>query len=131
MAMEQYVGLNTAKLLKAKGFKCDECNSFLVVSPVDGSLKVTNRPNHWEEPFEYPRATHQMVMEWLRQRPKIGYNVCVVADNSDGTLKYHYEIQVVDNELRQYLGVLNVLVEYNAPSNAAEAGILYCLENFI
>ena len=116
MITEDYVSFETAKLLKEKGFDVDECE--VHYDPLDHT--------------QY-EITLQMAMKWLREMPKIAYNIFIYADGGDsGLLGYMYEIQEIDNELMRVNGSLDTdNRRYELSEAACEAAIKYCLENLI
>lgn len=129
MITEDYVGFETAKLLKEKGFdgKCD----YLYV---DGKLvRALGGACNWNDgetlfadyKNECSAPTLQMVMKWLREVHKIVINIgwgevfeenyqwwCIILNQNSGEIlrenKYHKTYE-----------------------EACEAAIKYCLENLI
>lgn len=74
MITEDYIGFETAKLLKEKGFD-EECSAFYVKSKECGIELF-----HAKEPYNYNNNVHpctsaptlQMAMKWLREKHKLG-----------------------------------------------------------
>lgn len=117
MIEEQYVSIETAKLLKEKRFN-EDC---IFMYDLDGGFKVAsivsgatlNNQCLYKEQFSAP--TQQMAMRWLREVHDIKI---MIRPYVDGT--YSYEI-------------LNGFwyVNFDSHEDAAEAAIKYCLENLI
>ena len=128
MIKEEYVSLETAELLKAKGFK-EACHCYYL----DG-YKFTHY--HGEiipkDKETYPAPTQQVAMRWLRERQKIAYNILIIADGDLGMLHYLFEIQEIDNDFCQSNGSLETTEEqFETYEEACEAAIKYCLNNLI
>ena len=133
---EDYVSFEIAKLLKEKGFN-GLCNAYY-------DCFTTNNFHNGCEPTDFnsidtrirkivSAPTLQMAMKWLREMPKIAYNIFIFADGGDsGLLEYIYEIQEIDNELMHVNGSLDTNnSRYESYEEACEAAIKYCLENLI
>ena len=133
MITEDYVGFETAKLLKEKGF--DElCRC--VYSP-EGVFHKSNRTNIFDD---YDNAlldevgnadyfltpTQAQVMKWLREvheifiRPNISFLY---------PIRYYCEIFCYGDNLKTQQDVTTEAFE--SPEEACEAAIKYCLENLI
>ena len=133
MITEDYVSFETAKLLKEKGFD-EEC--FALYNPDGVLIQSGIRLNNIQVgrvKGSYSAPTLQMAMKWLREMPKIAYNIFIYADGGDsGLLEYIYEIQEIDNELMCVNGSLDTdNNRYEFYKEACEAAIRYCLENLI
>lgn len=133
MITEDYVSLETAKLLKEKGFDCEckyfydyyEENDEYVVCSIGGSC------NSKEYPTYYSMPTFQMAMKWLRKMYNlhcaIDYDFvlgwyCQITSLKE-TVKYDYE------EMKHYHPDKHF--GFSSSEEACEAAIKYCLENLI
>lgn len=124
MIKEEYVSLNIAKLLKAKGFK-EDCRCYYL----DG-YKFTHY--HGEvipkDKETYPAPTQQVAMRWLREI----HNITIIVKPfwAEGDMRnktrWTYEIISLINNNNRYATVGKDTYE-----EACEAGIKYCLENLI
>ena len=135
MITEDYVSFEIAKLLKEKGFdeRLDRYytpDGELILYRVNGHYAYCNNSEHYNISVV---PTLQMAMKWLREMPKIAYNIFIFADGGDsGLLEYIYEIQEIDNELMHVNGSLDTNnSRYESYEEACEAAIKYCLENLI
>lgn len=140
MTQEDYVSIETAKLLKEKGFDWEE-SPFYCEQDRDEWMRENNYtvPNPYydsEVPFDTetltmiaPHVSLQMAMKWLRKM----YNLFIVIDRhyfavdrishiSTG-FKYSIEIKTINAEY--------VHNDYKSYEEACEAAIKYCLENLI
>lgn len=135
MITEDYVGFETAKLLKEKGFDVYGDGSFnsgievfAEYSPSGTFNKcVTSKPHHQA----YPTPTLQMAMKWLREEKKIGIEINTNFDCADGKWYYEYGFCIF-----QLYGTFEKLSEcdydgYKTYEEACEAAIKYCLEKLI
>lgn len=133
MITEDYVSFETAKLLKEKGFNWECIGYYVDHEPNDVKYSFLGETNSTWESRCCSAPTLQMVMKWLREMPKIAYNIFIYADGGDsGLLGYIYEIQEIDNELIHVNGSLDTdNSRYEFYEEACEAAIKYCLENLI
>lgn len=105
MCKEDYVSLETAKLLKEKGFDA-ECD------------------------YEYAAPTLQMAMKWLREEKH--YYIQVMLDNWVGIhVGYFVIIMKTDADFGLQLYDEEEQVFYSTPEEASEAALKYSLENLI
>ena len=111
MITEDYVSIETAKLLKENGFD-GECTYMCI----DNEYKIIGSP------------TLQMANKWLREKKNIF--VQTMPDFFPGspvTVKYQYFIIKLDeNNPKAIYGE-----HYNTYEESCEAAIKYCLENLI
>lgn len=109
MITEDYVSLETAKLLKEKGFDIDECE--VHYDPLDNT--------------QYD-ITLQMVMKWLREvhNIHIAFTWC---SSYRGNNLFSYHIDKMNDVA--YNGYDSN--EEHIYEEACEAAIKYCLENLI
>ena len=134
MITENYVSLETAKLLKEKGFD-EEVKSFY---SYDSIFKMYNFeeddrwdvPNNWGE-YYWSAPTLQMAMKWLREVHNLHCSVdydyvlgwyCQITSLKE-TVEYDYE------EMKHYHPEKDN--GFSSPEEACEAAIKYCLEKLI
>ena len=148
---EDFVSLETAKLLKEKGFdiKCTHCfaldtneiqNIYDDVIPGYELL----RPQDWNHITEeelcqiglsgwtnLSAPTLQTARKWLRKVHH--YYIQIMLDRwfNGGHSGYYVLIQKTDSKFEIRLSDKVDKVFYNEPEEAVEAGIKYCLENLI
>ena len=130
MINEDYVGFETAKLLKEKGFKSDDCHT----------AYDENGQFFWYGDYSKDRKgvvdapTLQMAMKWLRETYKIHF--CLEPELYQGRIIYDVRIdKQAKNHKFLFDGELEV-IDYQESNNltyeqACEAAIKYCLENLI
>jgi len=127
MITEDYVSLETAKLLKEKGFN-EECIGYYVdYEPNDVKYSFMGETNSTWEPRCYSAPTLQMVMKWLREVHKLCISITpqVTDDDGDGGCLWQFAIT-------SHLEPLSISLElYEQYEEACEAAIKYCLENLI
>lgn len=126
MITEDYVSVETAKLLKEKGFdeKCHMC--------WDEITKVIESADEYATNSEllatYISApTLQMAMKWLRELHNLWCEIAREGKKGDATwyadvYSLEKEDYVNDGAIRHYV---------SSYEEACEAGIKYCLENLI
>ena len=82
--------------------------------------------------FDGKTLTRNEIVQWLRERPRIAYNINVWADGCLGCLHWIYEIQEIDNELLQCNGSLDAPeANYDTFEEACDAAIERCVKYFI
>lgn len=114
---EDYVSVETAKLLKEKGF----------TFPVKKSY--SKNWNSFALAVSIP--SQSLVMKWLREVHH--YYIQVMFDSwaSGRRLGYFVEIQKTDSDFEMMLHYVVDEMFYKTYEEAAEAAIKYCLENLI
>lgn len=138
MIKEDYVGFETAKLLKEKGFS--EITSGLYDCG-NGRMSFMVDIN-WNDKKDCPfisAPTLQMVMKWLRKVHGLHVYVFVGIDESydpDGVMvnKWHfwtYRITTTDGEIVYDTYDQFDVAEHQTYEEAAESAILFCLNNLI
>ena len=131
MRKEAYVTIDTAKLLKEKGFGW-RCNRYY-----DGEdYFVTAAPANWNDDTETVSIpTHQMALAWLREK---GFHINV-------SISYDYSVDADENVVDKWTFWLFKILssfsgnliyteevnEYDSYEEAVEAALKYCLENLI
>lgn len=120
---EEFVTLETAKLLKKKGF-----NEFCKYAYADEDLHLMplNTTNFFidEIGVGYSAPTQAIAHRWLRERHEINVSVFRMTDGYGGAVndsnlnKYFWHIQIPK---RQH--IVDVNVYYNTYEEALEAGI--------
>ncbi len=127
---EDYVSLEVAKLLKAKGF--DEpvatCYSnYNGLKPYTlintGVHSYKNSTEH--SPFWISAPTLQMAMKWLREVHNIHIDTCSIWD----VIHWIYQVFIITPRTAHNSYVDKIL--YTSYEQAIEAAIKYCLENLI
>lgn len=133
MITEDYVSLETAKLLKEKGFD-EPCDNRYYETHTGFNLGLdpgyTN--SHWEDWYKdmgvrnYSAPTLQMAMKWLRE--KKGIAVIPVLSSVLDNEKFLWDIKIVvaKNHTKYSQGWV-----YEKQEAAFETAIKYCLENLI
>lgn len=134
MITEDYVSLETAKLLKEKGFDSEnvsEFGGFYVdyfhngqdVGIATESMMLNKTLSDWE----YLRPTLQMAMKWLRE---MGWFICIIPLSfycGEKVTRFGYNIWAGDNlEIDEF-----DTPKFNTYEEAAESAIKYCLEKLI
>ena len=134
MITEDYVSFETAKLLKEKGFNCDEISCIRVFK--GHTYKIQDTVIDADEDVTIP--TIQMAMKWLRKEHNkiIVPSVCI-NDQISGKIDYYIVgiWHIPKNNGGSFCYTFPTLsTPYNGYSSyeeACEAGIKYCLENLI
>lgn len=118
---EELVTLETAKLLKEKGFN-EYCEN---VIDNNGVLRKTlYRTNNYLPKVCYSRPTQTIVAKWLRERHEINVSVLRMTERYGGAvaehnlLKYFYHIQIPNRQ-----SIVDVGIYYFTYEEAFEAGI--------
>ena len=132
MIQEEFVGLETAKLLKEKGFNVPTYDfyEFEYDQPVK---KHSQRalPMNWNDDDDDTLScpTQQMACRWLREAHNIIIDIRW-SYNSKGFIDYQYSIYkvfpkpyyLVESERNEF---------WNSYESAIEEAIKYCLDNLI
>lgn len=128
MITEDYVNLETAKLLKEKGFDGEVLNYF----NADTKLSTTRTARNWNRVKVFHSApTLQMAMKWLRDEKHYYIQVMLDGWACGGHLGYYVVIQKTDSDFEMMLQDAVDEVFYQTYEEACEAAIKYCLENLI
>lgn len=119
---EPYCPFEVSKLLKNKGFGVPTLKYYM------GSGKIYT----WEVPTDgnhknftkeiYSAPTHALAIEWVR----INFEVYISPSYAEGNKKYGYQIFTLDDSY-----MIAQMYSYSSPEEAAEAGLLYVIENLI
>lgn len=128
---ESYVTVETAKLLKEKGFNIkteflyEDGKPNLIESYVSNSELISEC---------YSAPTHDLALKWLRKR----HNIVVLATPLDYDDKFYIEIfKKTDGEWHLFsdedtslvwTGDTPLTVNYNTYEEATDEGIKYCLQ---
>ena len=133
MCKEDYVSLETAKLLKEKGFDA-ECDYEYGVPVVEQGyvLQRVYKPIKNSELIDgaYAAPTLQMAMKWLRKVHH--YYIQIMLDNWVGIhVGYFVIIMKTDSDFELQLYDEEEQVFYETPEEACEAAMKYSLENLI
>lgn len=128
MITEDYASFETAKLLKEKGFSCDEISCIKVFK--GHTYKIQGTVIDADEDVTIP--TLQMAMKWLREEKKIGIEINTNFYHYDGN-KWRYEYGFC---IFQLSGSFEKFAEcdydgYKTYEQACESAIKYCLEKLI
>jgi len=131
MIKEDYVSFETAKLLKEKWFKSNDCHT----------AYDENGQFFWYGDYSNDRKsvvdapTLQMAMKWLREVYGIFISICNgnhKADNRDtSTPDNVYCFFVITDARALYEEEKQCLKEFSSYEDACEAAIKYCLEKLI
>lgn len=126
MITEDYIGFETAKLLKKNGFN-EPCYRWY-----DGNGDVLNVLIP-EIPFEYFSSecylcpTHQMVLKKLREEYKLHIAILWDCGAYVGKNSFRYHIDIMDNyEDKGYNKI-----GFDSAEKACEEAIKFCYENLI
>ena len=118
MISEDYVSVETAKLLKEKGFNAN-ITTYRDDFIQHGNIVISLQECLSKDKVKTP--TLQMTMKWLREV----HNLLIVIDKGEN----FYAWQLEDNESGAYIG--KVVGECSSYEEACEEAIKYCLENLI
>ena len=128
MLREDYVSLETAELLKEKGFIWEVHRSYLVNDNCFAPADVDDLP-HRKDAIRIP--TLQMAMKWLREVHSlhcvVDYDIILGWKNKIISLKE----TVVDHYIEMKTYLPNKGVNHPSYKEACEEAIKYCLENLI
>ena len=128
MVTEDYVGFETAKLLKEKGFDWEVHRSYLVNDNVFIPGDINDIPLR-KDAIRIP--TLQMTMKWLRE--VYHYYIQIMLDSwaLGDHMGYYVVIQKTDSDFEMMLQDVRERVFYDTPEEAAEDAIMYIIENLI
>ena len=132
MITEDYVGFETAKLLKEEGF--DEVCEMFYCKPHEGYMRNRKR-NEWRnsdlrENITCTCPTLQMAMKWLREVHSIFIDIISrFSMNADKDVCFSYSCKKLTETYKS--GYEYEDGEWLSYEEAAEAAIKYCLKNLI
>ena len=123
MITEDYISLETAKLLKEKGFD-EEVLTYYIYDSETKSYEF-RFDDRWDNPNSFPAdcisaPTLQMTMKWLREVHNIF--IRIIQSHID-----YCTYEVYYDRVRHY----ESKESYNTYEEACEEAIKYCLENLI
>ena len=130
MITEDYVSYETAKLLKEKGFSCDEISCIKVFK--GHTYKIHGTVIDADEDVTIP--TIQLAMKWLREVHNIYINIDIhwlYFANQNGFMYIITKILENGTDYVNSNGDENDEYFYSTYEEACEAAIKYCLENLI
>ena len=134
MITEDYVSLETAKLLKEKGFD-EECNYEYGVPVVEQGyvLQMFFRPIKNSELIDeaYAAPSLYVAMKWLREVHHYYIQVMLDSWALGGHTGYYVVIQKTDSDFEMMLQDAVDEVFYQTYEEACETAIKYCLEKLI
>jgi len=143
MITEDYVGFETAKLLKEKGFDepCDkkyfgdDCSgpSYIRDSWEEGGDVCPTSNSNLDDGSKYTDVsapTLQMAMKWLREVYNLFISISIWLRHKDGTVQYYYEIRNLNNKDFETIAGTTI-AEFDSPEKTYEAAIMCCLKNLI
>lgn len=119
MLTEDYVSFETAKLLKEKGFNCDEISCIRVFK--GHTYKIQGTVIDADEDVTIP--TIQLAMKWLREIHQLHIGILVAYNYFPR--RYRYHIMHTEN-VETYSQN-----DFDTYEQACEEAIKYCLENLI
>lgn len=132
MITEDYVSLESAKLLREKGF--DEMCEYVYRNPDENMIYVLQKffkPIKNSELIDevYTAPTLSITMKWLRE--VYNYHICICLDSY--IEEYDNQYYIVIRQRQDKLDIVSPIeqVFFNTYEEAAEAAIKYCLENLI
>lgn len=131
---EDYVSLETAKLLKEKGFN-EPCLSHFWSEENGNNIEYTDVLFTYTQLYDGDilRPTHQMVLKWLREKHKIAINIRIACKK---TISYTFDIWDFNIiHPNKFVGGTIDLIEqqfdFKSYEEATEEAINYCLKNLI
>jgi hypothetical protein len=131
MIYEQYCSFETAKLLKVKGFSCEEIHHVYRYYEEDDDYCYEKLSDY--EKFDSKKMiavpTLQTAMRWLREvhHKIIIINYGNVGHPDEPKLQWHWEILNIKGEFCE----CNISDGNETYEQACESAIKYCLENLI
>ena len=126
MITEDYVSLETAKLLKEKGFNEKVYGYYSVKSDNDDTPQFSSLYNHNQSIQMISAPTLQMAMKWLREEKGIAVIPVISSVLDYEKFLWHVNIVVAKTNNTYSQGWV-----YEKQEDACEAAIKYCLENLI
>lgn len=122
---EDYVSLETAKMLKGKGFD-EPCNASRLK---DGTLRIHNREQSWDEMMrtkieylEFLCPTLYEAQKWLKDRKGLVVEISYMSGDY-----YIYDVLTIPNH--DLVGLANrIPTNYNTFQQALDAGIQEALK---
>jgi hypothetical protein len=126
---EDYVSVETAKLLKEKGFdeKCFYCFDDVIGESRLSKLMICNNSELVEHYYSAP--TLQMAMKWLREVHNYDVGVCLDSYVEPYDNLYYIVIRRRKDKYENISPCEQAY--YDTYEEACEAAIKYCLENLI
>ena len=126
MIQEQFVTLETAKLLKSKGFEQNVAHYY------DGNHLWRHYSGEILPKRElFGAPTQQMAMKWLREVHNIGvFPATYTITNAEGTEAYYTYGTAIVNLITHELMLADYLPK-DTYEEAVEVALRYCLEHFI
>lgn len=121
---EDYVSFETAKLLKEKGFDLHNANE-LYIEYKDGYCVINNPYTKHYCTDEFPKATLQMALKWLRYEKNIHIKV-----HCSGHRNYLVYAQSLVAAFPDFC-IKSETCSFNTYEEAVEAAIKYCLTTLI
>ena len=126
MITEDYVSLETAKLLKEKGFD-EGCRQYWYKGNIVFSRsEIWNRELDNYENEGWTAPTLQMAMKWLREVHNYNIEIDTIGQKSRNTLSWRSVIYNLEHDIECYREE-----NFKSYEEACEAAIKYCLENLI
>lgn len=126
MIKDDYCNFKTAKLLKEKGFNWEVHRSYLVNDNCFAPADINDLPNR-KDAIRIP--TLQMAMKWLREEKKLNCIIDVSFNQSrNGETEYYFSVW--ENK-PPYKLLRESSQTFSIYEKAAEAAVLYCLQNLI
>ena len=132
MITEDYVGFETAKLMKEKGFN-EPCWNYYYKSNNKSKFDHyfrTVKNNEWTAD-RISAPTLQMAMKWLREVHHYYIQIMLDSWACGGHMGYYVVIQKTNSDFEMMLQDAVDEVFYETCEQACEAAIKYCLENLI
>jgi hypothetical protein len=134
MLTEDYVGFETAKLLKEKGFDENTSVNYFVGDDKPRGCAVGEMIYHKrlkEDTHLIAAPTLQMAIKWLWETHRLYVSPCLTIKKSGFTFlnQWHCIVEWVDKDNQYDLKCVGE--GYSSYQEACEAGIKYCLEKLI
>ena len=137
LGKEDFVNLETAKLLKEKGFNW-QCRNFYREENGEWFKRTTYEHNYfntdvprWENCYACP--TLQMALKWIREEKHFYIQIMLDSLACGGHLGYYIVIQDINSDFEEVSPAVNDNddVFFSTHEAATEAAIKYCLENLV